>query len=174
MPADTPPPHRIQPQLVSPSEVQPNEVQPGQAQPRHVFVYGTLRRGDDNDITRFTPAPTWVGPASIAGRMYHLGAYPGVVLAAGASGGAQGQSVGQVVGEVYAISASVERQLDALEEVYPQEKGSQSGEYFKREIDVDVHGQRLRCIVYEINADRIKGCRVILSGDWVKDRYPNA
>jgi gamma-glutamylcyclotransferase (GGCT)/AIG2-like uncharacterized protein YtfP len=137
---------------------------------RHVFVYGTLRRGDDNDITRFAPAPVYVGPAAISGRMFHLGAYPGVVLAPGA----QGEATGQVVGEVYAINASLEQQLDALEEVYPQENGSQSGEYFKREIDVDVQGRLLRCIVYEINPDRIVGRRVISSGDWVLDRHKKA
>jgi gamma-glutamylcyclotransferase (GGCT)/AIG2-like uncharacterized protein YtfP len=137
---------------------------------RHVFVYGTLRRGDDNDITRYAPAPVYVGPATIAGRMFHLGAYPGVVLPAGEPG----EALGPIVGEVYAIEESLERQLDALEEVYPQEKGSQSGEYFKREIDVDVTSGRLRCIVYEINPDRIQGRRVITSGDWVKDRHPGA
>lgn len=141
---------------------------------RHVFVYGTLRRGDDNDINRFTPAPVLLGPATVYGRMFHLGAYPGVVLAAGATGEVPGAAPSRVVGEVYAIHGSLEQQLDALEEVYPQEKGSQSGEYFKREIDVNVWGQQVRCIVYEINPDRIAGRRQISSGDWVLDRHKNA
>jgi len=87
---------------------------------RYVFVYGTLRRGDDNDITLRQPVPRFVGEACIAGTLYHLGAYPGAVL-----GGS-----GVVLGEVYAISPALERDLDELEAVYPQ----QTDEYAKREI----------------------------------------
>jgi len=126
------------------------------ASPRHVFVYGTLRRGDDNDMTRLSPAPRYVGSCTIHGTMYHLGAYPGVVL-----GGA-----GRVVGEVYSVEPALERQLDEIEELYPQQKD----EYFKHEIAVDVAGQRLMCVVYEINPRYIVGAPVIASGDWVKDR----
>ena len=50
------------------------------AAPRHVFVYGTLRRGGSNDITRLLPAPRWVGFAQVAGMLFHLGAYPGMTL----------------------------------------------------------------------------------------------
>jgi gamma-glutamylcyclotransferase (GGCT)/AIG2-like uncharacterized protein YtfP len=124
--------------------------------PAHVFVYGTLRRGDDNDITKLEPAPRFVGVAIIQGTMHHLGAYPGVVLGGG----------GQVVGEVYAITPALERQLDEIEALYPQ----QTDEYFKRHIPIEVQGQRLTCIVYEINPRYIEGMRTILSGDWVHDR----
>ncbi|MGE3346326.1 MAG: gamma-glutamylcyclotransferase [Ramlibacter sp.] len=123
---------------------------------RHVFVYGTLRRGDDNDITRLRPEPRWVGPARIKGVMYHFGRYPGVAL-----GGAD-----DVVGEVYEISPALEAVLDEIEEVYPQ----QTNEYAKRVIGVDVQGRRVECIVYEINPDRLGGRARIASGDWVKDR----
>lgn len=123
---------------------------------RHVFVYGTLRRGDDNDITRRSPAPLYVGDASIAGTMYHLGAYPGVVL-----GGD-----GVVVGEVYAISEALEADLDELEAVYPQ----QTEEYFKRHLAVAVDGRELTCVVYEINPVVLRQAPRIASGDWVRDR----
>ena len=56
-----------------------------------VFVYGTLRRGDDNDITRLLPAPRLVGHAHVAGTLHHLGAYPGIVL------GGPGRVLGEVV-----------------------------------------------------------------------------
>lgn len=129
------------------------------AQPqRHVFVYGTLRRGDDNDINRFKPAPQFVGTGSVAGTMYHLGRYPGVVLGGSA----------RVIGEVYAIDAELERQLDELEEVYPQ----QTDEYFKRQIDVEVDGRMVDCVVYEINPRYVaKDVRVIAQGDWVLGRH---
>ncbi len=124
---------------------------------RHAFVYGTLRRGDDNDINRLQPTPVFVGEARIKGRMYHLGRYPGVLL-----GGPH-----DVAGEVYAISAELERVLDEIEELYPQ----QTNEYFKREIAVDVAGRQLRCIVYEINPSVVQGKPLIASGDWVRDRF---
>ncbi len=126
------------------------------AAPRHVFVYGTLRRGDDNDITRLTPTPRWVGEARIAGTMYHFGRYPGVLL-----GGAA-----QVAGEVYEISPELERVLDEIEELYPQ----QTNEYFKRHITVQTAGRTVDCIVYEINAALVTGKPVIASGDWVAGR----
>ena len=120
------------------------------------FVYGTLRRGDDNDITRLSPAPQFIGHASIAGTMFHLGGYPGVTL-----GG-----VGRILGEVYAVCAELEKKLDAIESEYP----AQSDEYFKREIQIEVDGKSLACHVYEINTAYVQGKPVMASGDWVKDR----
>lgn len=123
---------------------------------RHVFVYGTLRRGDVRDITRLQPSPQFAGMGSVAGVLYDLGPYPGLVL-----GGE-----GRVLGEVYAISAELERQLDEIEEVWPQ----QTGEYSKREVAVRLDGAASStgpvCLVYEINAARLAGCPVISGGDW--------
>jgi gamma-glutamylcyclotransferase (GGCT)/AIG2-like uncharacterized protein YtfP len=121
-----------------------------------VFVYGTLRRGDDNDITLLAPAPQFIGDASIAGTMYHLGAYPGVRL-----GGS-----GRIVGEVYSVTKQLKKKLDAIESEYP----AQRDEYAKRTIQVQVLGAMRDCFVYEINPAYIEGKPVIASGDWVKDR----
>ncbi len=133
--------------------------------PRHVFVYGTLRRGDVRDITSLYPAPQFVGLASVAGTLYDLGPYPGVVL-----GGS-----GRVTGEVYAISAELERQLDVIEEVWPQ----QTGEYSRQQVRVQVRAPgtafetlELDCLVYEINPARTAGKPVIASGDWLESRRP--
>ncbi len=129
---------------------------------RHVFVYGTLRRGDVRDINQLQPAPVFVGMAGVQGVLYDLGSYPGLLL-----GGA-----GWVTGEVYAISAELEQQLDSIEEVWPQP----TGEYSKREVEVQLHQagatpealetQRLFCLLYEINPARTQACPVIRSGDW--------
>lgn len=127
------------------------------AEPRHVFVYGTLRRGGVNDIHRYAPPPRFVGTARIEGVMHHLGAYPGVRLQPGA----------WVEGEVYAIAPPVEALLDVLEMVAPEP----TGEYFKRELPVDVDGRRLSCIVYEISPGHSAGKPVIPSGDWMKDGH---
>ncbi len=131
---------------------------------RHVFVYGTLRRGDVRDITRLRPEPQFVGMASVAGVLYDLGPYPGVVLGGPA----------RVIGEVYAISGALERQLDEIEEVWPQ----QTGEYHKQTVRVRLDqpepssgAMELDCLVYEINPTRTAGKPVLTSGDWLADRH---
>lgn len=126
------------------------------SEPLHVFVYGTLRRGEANDINRLLPSPRLLGLARIRGTLYDLGPYPGVVL-----GGE-----GWVQGEVYAISAELERQLDLIEEVAPVP----SGEYMRRHLDVDLAGQSLHCLVYELAAERVQGRPPIASGDWRQRR----
>lgn len=123
---------------------------------RHVFVYGTLRRGGSNDITRLAPAPRFVGRAQVLGQMFDLGAYPGLILGKSPGEGAP------VQGEVYAISPALEVLLDEIEEVFPQA----TGEYAKLMVDVLVNGAALQCIVYEINPARTAGKPVIAGGDW--------
>ena len=120
----------------------------------HVFVYGTLRQGQDNDITRLQPAPCFLGHAEVNGTLFHLGAYPGLML-----GG-----TGRVQGEVYAIEPALECRLDEIEGLYPQP----NDEYFKRSLPIAVQGRLLRCILYEINPRFVEGARTILSGDWVR------
>ena len=139
----------------------PEAVLPPPAHPtmRHVFVYGTLRRGGDNDITRLMPVPRFVGPAMVSGHMYDLGTYPGVILA-------EEGAATDVVGEVYAIEPELERVLDEIEELYPQQRD----EYFKRHISVQAGGLGLTCIVYEINPTYVTGKPLIASGDWLLGR----
>jgi gamma-glutamylcyclotransferase (GGCT)/AIG2-like uncharacterized protein YtfP len=119
----------------------------------YVFVYGTLRHGEQRDINRLQPAPVFIGNSQTKGTLYHLGSYPGLRL-----GGEQ-----WVQGEVYQISPELERQLDEIEEVWPQ----QTGEYVRREVVVRCAGQALACLVYEASDERVVGCAVIASGDWV-------
>ncbi len=128
-----------------------------QAPANHVFVYGTLRRGGSNDIVRRHPEARYVAAADIAGTLYHLGAYPGVVLLAATDGASP-----RVKGEIYRITPRIESALDMLEEV--AEDGS--GEYVKRQVDVETGATTLRCLVYEIHPSRIAGRNVVASGDW--------
>ena len=132
------------------------EPMPSPTAERLFFVYGTLRQGDDNDITRLEPAPRKLGTARIKGVMHHLGGYPGVTLGGEAD----------VLGEVYAVGSALEAKLDAIVSEYP----AQADEYVKREITVQVNGEKLTCHVYEINPSYVQGKPVIASGDWVKDR----
>ena len=124
---------------------------------RYVFVYGTLRQGQERDINRLLPAPLFMSNGQINGTLYDLGSYPGVRL-----GGAL-----WVLGEVYQITPELERQLDEIEEVWPQ----QTGEYARCEVLVQCVGQALVCLVYEVAEVRAKVSSVIESGDWVTRGY---
>lgn len=130
------------------------------------FVYGTLRRGDDNDITLLKPAPKFLGYSRIAGTMYHFGAYPGVTLASTQDSKA---SEGQIVGEVYEVCPELERVLDAIEAQYPVAPDY----YFKRSVSLclDQSNAKVRAFLYEVNPVYVAGRPVIAGGDWVKDRY---
>ena len=121
---------------------------------RYVFVYGTLRKGQERDINRLQPAPVFTAFGKISGTLYDLGSYPGVRL-----GGLE-----WVQGEVYQITPELEHQLDEIEEVWPQ----QTGEYARREVVVQCAGQALTCLVYEVSEVHTQCLRVIESGDWVK------
>ncbi len=129
--------------------------------PRYVFVYGTLRRGEQRDITLLRPAPVFVGMSQTPGVLYHLGAcaYPGLRL-----GGKN-----PVRGEVYQITPELERQLDEIEFVLPVP----TGEYIRQQVTVQVRDAaggdtEVTCLTYEISEQRIIGMQVIASGDWLK------
>ena len=121
--------------------------------PRYVFVYGTLRQGEQRDINRLQPAPVCIGNSQVKGTLYNLGSYPGLSL-----DGAQ-----WVQGEVYQITPELERQLDEIEEVWPQ----QTGEYVRREVVLQCAGMDLTCLVYEASEERTQGRGLIASGDWL-------
>jgi gamma-glutamylcyclotransferase (GGCT)/AIG2-like uncharacterized protein YtfP len=122
---------------------------------RHVFVYGTLRRGGRNDINRLSPAPQYVGMGEVQGVLYHIDWYPGLTLG--------GREAVTVVGEVYRITPELEAMLDAIEQIVP---GADS-EYFKREVEIATEHGALMCLVYEINPSHVRGRQVIGHGDWI-------
>ena len=122
---------------------------------RHVFVYGTLRRGGRNDINRLAPAPEYVGMGEVQGTLYHFDWYPGLTLG--------GEEAVTVVGEVYRITPELEEVLDVIEQIVP---GADS-EYFKREVAIQVAGRAMTCLVYEINPVRVRGKQAIGHGDWI-------
>jgi len=123
----------------------------------YVFVYGTLRRGQERDINRLQPTAIFRGDGKINGILYDLGSYPGVRL-----GGEH-----WVQGEVYQVTPELERQLDAIEEVWPQ----QTGEYVRRQVTVQCAGAALTCLVYEVAEAHIKGKVIIASGDWIERQF---
>lgn len=125
--------------------------------PQYVFVYGTLRAGEANDINRLRPTPIRLGRAMVRGWLYDCGSYPGLVL---------DDSAEPVFGDVYRIFPALIPVLDEIEEVYPGEKD----EYAKRVWPVRCAGQILRCLVYEMNPRYTEGRPLIAEGDWVRYR----
>ncbi|MCZ2495394.1 gamma-glutamylcyclotransferase [Xylophilus sp. Kf1] len=121
---------------------------------RHVFVYGTLRRGEVNDINALEPKPDFIGLAAVDGSLYPMGWYPGLTL-----GGP-----GRVVGEVYAVSPELEARLDEIEGLLPEP----SGEYIKQDVALQVGGQSITCFVYEIAPALISHLVPMAEGDWLK------
>jgi gamma-glutamylcyclotransferase (GGCT)/AIG2-like uncharacterized protein YtfP len=122
---------------------------------RHVFVYGTLRRGGRNDINRLAPAPRYIGMGEVKGSLYHLDWYPGLALG--------GEEAVTVIGEVYEVTPQLEAVLDEIEGIVTGE----GSEYFKRDLEIEVDGRPMPCFLYEINPVRVRGRQRIGHGDWV-------
>ncbi|VVE33307.1 gamma-glutamylcyclotransferase family protein [Pandoraea fibrosis] len=128
----------------------------------HVFVYGTLRAGEINDLMHAAARhgiapPVYVGSASLGGRLYDFGHYPGMVLDAAGSG---------VTGDIYRIPAALIPVLDEIEAVYPGEAG-----LFVREMhDVACNGATYTCIVYPVSESAVAQLPQIPAGDWVAYR----
>ena len=140
---------------------------------RYLFVYGTLRRGEERDINLLSPRPDALGIGMAHGVLYDLGAYPGMQV------GEQG-CTNKVYGEIYCITAELEQLLDQIEEVWPQ----QTGEYSKREIWVHMDdlstsnpiptSSQLKCLVYAVSTLHAHGKSIISSGNWVSYRTQKA
>jgi gamma-glutamylcyclotransferase (GGCT)/AIG2-like uncharacterized protein YtfP len=106
-------------------------------EPIFVFVYGTLRRGDRNDITRLNPSPRWQGYGTVRGELFDFGRHPGIVLR---SDGAQ------VLGEVYACEPVLIKVLDEIELNYPLIPGL----YRQAWHDVACGPRSFNCLLYEL------------------------
>ncbi|PLZ02112.1 gamma-glutamylcyclotransferase [Burkholderia sp. WAC0059] len=129
---------------------------------RYVFVYGTLRAGEINDIgvaaaRAGIAAPKRVGQAAVAGRLFDFGAYPGLVV---------GEGNARVVGDVYGIENALVAVLDEIEEVYPGVEGL----FLAREIVVEIDGRGVPCLFYPVARESVAGLPEIPGGDWVAYR----
>lgn len=122
-----------------------------------LFVYGTLRAGGSNDIARIAPSARHFAAARVRGLLFDLGAYPALLLDAGA---------GWVAGELYAVPAHAWPALDALEEPVTTERAD--GEYFKLEAEVELADGSCRAVwIYAANPAVLKLDRPIAGGDWM-------
>jgi gamma-glutamylcyclotransferase (GGCT)/AIG2-like uncharacterized protein YtfP len=109
-----------------------------------LFVYGTLRRGFDNEHARLLRAAAeFAGETEAPGRIYRIGWYPGFVFA----------SDGLVRGELYRLR-DPQRTLATLDEY--------EGDEFER---VETEAQGASAWIYRIR--RVpEGAEAIASGDF--------
>jgi gamma-glutamylcyclotransferase (GGCT)/AIG2-like uncharacterized protein YtfP len=134
---------------------------------QHVFVYGTLRAGESNDIHRAAERhciadPVLIGAGHINGRLYDFGAYPGVVL---------DPAEGQVHGDVYRIEDVLVPVLDEIEEVVPGVSGLFRGEQWHVAVDLDGTTHAIDCLIYPVSDAAVAGLPRIDNGDWVAYRH---
>ena len=116
-----------------------------------VFVYGSLRRGNAGAMSARFPEASYVAEGKVRGRLYDLGAYPGLLLDGSAS---------MVTGEVYEVDDDTLRRLDEFE---------LTSDYIRKQVEVEHGSERTDCWIYvpERDAEVLKGLDLIESGDWI-------
>jgi len=119
-----------------------------------LFVYGTLRPFVDIPMTRWLKSvATYAGPASVRGRLYDLGPYPGLRPAR--------RRQERVSGDVYRVSAKVLLVLDR----YEAGVGTGAPRFVRRRCELI--GRNARSLAWVYVYDRIVRPRArIASGDY--------
>ncbi|MDQ2137755.1 Bcr/CflA family efflux MFS transporter [Alcaligenaceae bacterium B3P038] len=128
----------------------------------HVFIYGTLRRGEINDLAlvakgRQLPEPTWVGASEVAGALIDFGDWPGLLAEVPDR---------RVRGEVYRIDPRLLPVLDEIEEY----DAARRTVFVRREVDVLVAGQPVRCWYYPVDPELAAAARPVAGDDWIDHR----
>ena len=128
----------------------------------HVFIYGTLRRGEINDLAlvakgRTLPEPVWVGASEVAGALIDFGDWPGLL--------ADVPNL-RVRGEVYRIDPRLLPVLDEIEEY----EAARRTVFVRREVDVLVAGQPVRCWYYPVDPELAAAARPVAGDDWIDHR----
>lgn len=123
--------------------------------PQLVFVYGTLRRGGSNHF-RMAGAE-FISPGTVAGRMYRIDWYPGLVL---------DDAGDEIHGEVYSVGPELLGELDVFEGL---SAGEVEGSEYRR-----VHATVVQRDSRTINAwvwewlGETEEARRVQDGDWLK------
>lgn len=116
----------------------------------HLFVYGTLRSGSGHPMHEvLAAAADKVGPATVAGRLYRIDWFPGLVLEEG---------IGRVHGDLWRVrEPTVFRTLDDYE----------GEEYERRTVEVAAADERIAAFAYVFTA-AVDDLALIASGDWLE------
>lgn len=129
---------------------------------KYVFVYGSLRKGGEFDLTKLGSqigtTPILIGEAKIKGQLYLMENYPGIILG--------GNENDWVKGEVYSICEKTENYLDQIEGLIEGFYPETYDEYFKREHDIQINGVWIKCLIYEMNQKHLIKENKLEMGDW--------
>jgi gamma-glutamylcyclotransferase (GGCT)/AIG2-like uncharacterized protein YtfP len=133
---------------------------------QYVFVYGTLRAGEVNDINRAAERhgiapPQCIGAAHVNGLLFDFGAYPGLVI---------DEEAGLVRGDVYRIEDALVPVLDEIEDVYPGVEGLFRAHRLHIEVELDGRRDQVDCMIYPVASGAVLGRPRIEGGDWVAHR----
>jgi gamma-glutamylcyclotransferase (GGCT)/AIG2-like uncharacterized protein YtfP len=125
-----------------------------------LFVYGTLRPGfTPGQLGDLLAAARRLGRATVAGRLYHLGPYPGAVL--------DPRATTRVVGEVLRLPEDgLLAALDAYEVCDPGDPARSVFFRVRQEVEL-ASGRRLPCWVYVYNRD-LENAVLIPDGDYAR------
>ncbi|SAK70488.1 gamma-glutamyl cyclotransferase [Caballeronia catudaia] len=137
---------------------------------QYVFVYGTLRAGEVNDIRHAAErhaiaTPDWIGAAHVRGRLFDFGTYPGLVI---------DEEGVPIRGDVYRIEDALVPVLDEIEDVYPGVEGLFRAHRLHVEVEIEGRKDRIDCLIYPVAAAAVCGLPRIESGDWVTHRATRA
>lgn len=122
-----------------------------------LFVYGTLRRGFDGAMARqLRAAARYVGSGTVAGRLYRIADYPGLVPGPD----------GQVAGDLFALDdpAATLALLDEYEECAAHHP--QPHEYRREQLVVETADGPVTAWTY-IYARDVAGLPLIAGGDFL-------
>lgn len=115
-----------------------------------LFVYGKLRKGGALPMDENFPGATFVGNATVQGKLYDLGRFPGLVM---------NGSESKVLGAVYTVDDATLQQLDEIEA---------SAEYYRQLKDAFVGDEQITCWIYLPNSQQCTEDKLIASGDWIE------
>ena len=114
-----------------------------------VFIYGSLRRGNEGSMSTRFPNSRFIAEAKVNGNLYDLGPYPGLRLE---------ESNSIVTGEIYEVDGDLLNELDEFEA---------SSNYVRKQVELSIAGQKTSGWVYEPDPDFYRFEKLITSGDWV-------
>jgi len=133
-------------------------------QPTRIFVYGTLRRDPAHEMFHLlAKSARFVGDATVPGRLFDLGDYPGMVSS---------DDGNRVIGEVYEFDPAEWphgiRQLDEYEGCSPGDP--EPHEYCREVVNARLeNGETVSAWAYVLNRLPV-GSREIQSGDYLASR----
>lgn len=128
--------------------------------PEHLFVCGTLRSGlVPDEVAGLMGRAPRIGVASVPGRLYDLGDYPGAVLDPDCNT--------KIIGEVFQLpdDGAALAALDAYEGIDPENPDDSL--FVRREAEITLEGgANLNCWIYVYNR-QVASATLITSGDYL-------